>query len=172
MLLYNISTLHHRDAGLFSRVDFRDASLTGLSVPRHVCFSVKPPCNYCYLALQEIGVSSEPHRCLTMARSVFLFRAEMMSATRWVNVNDRILLFAVSILLTMYKTHESQVPEWRFPRNTTAQGNRRWRWRCTRVFFVRWTVMSGVWIFKEPSASGFACRFPFFVAFSSTCVGM
>lgn len=34
MLLYNINTLHHRDAGSFSRINFRDASLVELSAPR------------------------------------------------------------------------------------------------------------------------------------------
>lgn len=35
MLLYNISTLHHRDDGTFSRINFKDASLVGLPAPRH-----------------------------------------------------------------------------------------------------------------------------------------
>lgn len=35
MLLYNINTLHHRDDGTFSRINFKDASLVGLPAPRH-----------------------------------------------------------------------------------------------------------------------------------------
>lgn len=35
MLLYNISTLHHRDDGSFSRINLNDASLVGLPAPRH-----------------------------------------------------------------------------------------------------------------------------------------
>lgn len=37
MLLYNISTLHHRDEGSFSRINFNDASLVGLPASRHCC---------------------------------------------------------------------------------------------------------------------------------------
>lgn len=35
MLLYNISTLHHRDDRSFPRFNFKDASLVGLPAPRH-----------------------------------------------------------------------------------------------------------------------------------------
>lgn len=35
MLLYNISTLHHRDERTVSRINFNDASLAGLPEPSH-----------------------------------------------------------------------------------------------------------------------------------------
>lgn len=38
MLLYNISTLHHRDDRSFSRINFNDASLVGLPAPSHRSF--------------------------------------------------------------------------------------------------------------------------------------
>lgn len=77
MLLYNISTLQHRDAGSFTRVTFRDASIVtffmlrvGLSVPSNVVSR-----------LQARPVWNSPFRSFLPSRSLS-FSVRLLSLSR------------------------------------------------------------------------------------------
>lgn len=67
MLLYNISTLHHRDDGTFSRINFKDASLVGLPAPRHRSLQGNRCC--AVVPIHKTNISSVRLRRISTAES-------------------------------------------------------------------------------------------------------